>query len=275
MKVPCDICGELHELSDLEPSLARPDAFLRVPEHERDKRTKANKDFCMVCSEDGKHLRWFVRTLLPVPVEGIAKPCCWGIWCEVSARDYAEIGLLWDDPNQCSHAPLAATLANDIDGYPPTSGLRGTVRFVDVKQIPHFTFLPNVQHVFADEARAGVPRSRVLEWLAPILHADGATRSMPSDSWPFDQGPNVAAITTRRVIDEQLPILKVVHYSDDDSWAFLCGTTGATEDCRVISMASALRIDPTLRGISDLPPGWTASRDHVGAEWKRRFDPEV
>jgi hypothetical protein len=95
----------------------------------------------------------------------------------------------------------------------------------------------------------------------------------PTD-WPFDQAPNVAAITTVRVIEEKLPILTVTHYSDDDSWAFVCGTTNATEDGRVIGMGQALSLDPTLRTIADLPPGWTAWRDHVGGEWRRARDNE-
>jgi hypothetical protein len=85
----------------------------------------------------------------------------------------------------------------------------------------------------------------------------------------------VAAITTRHVIDSGLPILCVVHYSEDHSWAFLCGTTDATEDGRVISMDEALRRDPTLREIADLPPGWVASRDQVGGDWRREHDPDM
>jgi hypothetical protein len=38
--------------------------------------------------------------------------------------------------------------------------------------------------------------------------------------WAFDQGPEVAAITTGQVLDGGLPILRVTHYSDDHSWAF-------------------------------------------------------
>jgi len=38
--------------------------------------------------------------------------------------------------------------------------------------------------------------------------------------WPFDQPPGTAAITTVRVIEEDLPILLVTHYADDHSWAF-------------------------------------------------------
>src|SRR5262245_15982766 len=34
------------------------------------------------------------------------------------------------------------------------------------------------------------------------------------NDWPFDQGKNVAAITTRQVLREGHPILRVIHYSD-------------------------------------------------------------
>ncbi len=89
------------------------------------------------------------------------------------------------------------------------------------------------------------------------------------DDWPFDQGPNVAAITTRQVLREGFPILRVTHYSDDHSWAFVCGTTDDTADGKVICMAESLKLDPTLREIADLPPGWTAWREKVGGEWCR------
>jgi hypothetical protein len=92
------------------------------------------------------------------------------------------------------------------------------------------------------------------------------------DDWPFDQAPNVVAITTVRVIEDGLPILRVTHYDDDDSWAFVCGTTNDTTDGRVITMKTALKIGPSLREIADLPPGYTAFRNAVGSEWIRRKD---
>ena len=87
--------------------------------------------------------------------------------------------------------------------------------------------------------------------------------------WLFDQGPNVAAITTRQVIEDSFPILTVVHYAGDDSWAFVCGTSNATEDGRVISMRTALKLDPTLVTIADLPPGWCAHRRAIGEPWTK------
>jgi hypothetical protein len=91
--------------------------------------------------------------------------------------------------------------------------------------------------------------------------------NIKESKWPFDQERNVAAITTRQIIELKYPILTVVHYDDDDSWAFLCGTTTKTEDGRVISMQEALTIDGTLKGIANLKPGWYATRAFVGDVW--------
>jgi hypothetical protein len=46
---------------------------------------------------------------------------------------------------------------------------------------------------------------------------------MSGEHWPFHQAPNVAAVTTRAVVETGAPILLVVHYEEDDSWAFLTG----------------------------------------------------
>ena len=92
---------------------------------------------------------------------------------------------------------------------------------------------------------------------------------MGGGAWPFDQTPLVAAITTRFVLDRSRPILSVVHYSDDHSWAFLCDTTTNPDDGRVIAMSEALSLDPTIASVADLPPGWHAQRESVGGLWKR------
>jgi hypothetical protein len=88
--------------------------------------------------------------------------------------------------------------------------------------------------------------------------------------WPFDQPQNFAAITTKQVLESGLPILTVVHYSDDHSWAFLCGNPYQEKDGRVIAMSEALEMDPTLRDIADLQPGWIAWRQAVGSPWQRK-----
>jgi hypothetical protein len=248
---------------------------VHAAEAERETRTEAKKDFCVVRDRNGEDARWFVRALIPFTVIGRETPCCWGVWCEVSAQDYAKVRALWDDSDQCAHPPFDAMLANDVDGYPPTAGLEGTVRFLDPTQIPYFAFASHVTHPMANETRAGVSPARVLEWLAPYLHGAAASRGGATNEWPFDQAPNVASITTRFVLDDGLPVVLVIHYSDDHSWAFLCGTSGEAKDGRVISMKSALNRDPTLAEVADLPPGWKATREDIGEPWHRVYDPEM
>lgn len=82
--------------------------------------------------------------------------------------------------------------------------------------------------------------------------------------WPFDQARNVATVTTGPVINAKKPILNVIHYSEDDSWAFLCGTS---DDFILVTMEQVVKTDPSLTTIADLPPGWSAHRDSVNHEW--------
>lgn len=89
------------------------------------------------------------------------------------------------------------------------------------------------------------------------------------EDWPFDQAPNVACITSVNVLNRTHHILQVCHFADDHSWGFTCGLTNKEEDARIIGMGEALERDPTLRGIADLPPGWSATRVSVGGPWRR------
>ena len=102
------------------------------------------------------------------------------------------------------------------------------------------------------------------------LVISGTISGMKMTDWPFDQQPNVAALSTRQVIEENAEILVVVHYEDDHSWAFLCGTTDKDDDGRVIGMGTALKLDSTLAQVADLPPGYTASRTLLGGAWSRK-----
>ena len=87
--------------------------------------------------------------------------------------------------------------------------------------------------------------------------------------WPFDQGPNVAAITVRSVLDGD-PILSVTHDEDDDGWQFLDGRDVDEDEARVVSMATVVALDPSLLEVADLPPGWVAWRAGPAVAWQRR-----
>ncbi len=94
----------------------------------------------------------------------------------------------------------------------------------------------------------------------------------PDPDWPFDQAPNVAAITVRSIL-EGAPILHVSHDIDDDGWQFLDGRAADLDEGRVIGMGTALDLDPGLREIADLPVGWVAWRESATHPWKREPHP--
>jgi hypothetical protein len=88
-------------------------------------------------------------------------------------------------------------------------------------------------------------------------------------SWPFDQSPDTAAITTRQIIEDGKEIRVVLHYSEDHSWAFLCGTTDEEKDGRIVAMKEVLALDDSIGSVADLPPGWKAWRKQRGSVWHR------
>jgi hypothetical protein len=90
--------------------------------------------------------------------------------------------------------------------------------------------------------------------------------------WPFDQAPDAAAITVRSVI-EGGPVLFVSHDADDHGWQFLYGREPDMDAARVVGMAEALGLDPTLAEVAHLPPGWIAWRARIGDGWRRQLNP--
>lgn len=86
--------------------------------------------------------------------------------------------------------------------------------------------------------------------------------------WRFREATNLAVYTTRFVIDEDRPILRVVHDHDGD-WQFLCGTSNRSADGRLVSLKSIVELSPGIDELADLPVGWCAERESPGLPWSR------
>jgi hypothetical protein len=89
------------------------------------------------------------------------------------------------------------------------------------------------------------------------------------EDWPFEDPPNTAALTTWDVLEANVPILLVAHDADDGGWQFLPGMTVNTADGRVVGLGRICQRDPSLRELADLPEGWRAWRERLGAVWQR------
>lgn len=85
--------------------------------------------------------------------------------------------------------------------------------------------------------------------------------------WPFNDPPNVAVFTSKRIVENADWIQYVSHDEDDGAWQFhpLQGTK--EEEASVVSLKTILRLDPSIGLLFDLPLGWCASRKTKDAEW--------
>ena len=86
--------------------------------------------------------------------------------------------------------------------------------------------------------------------------------------WIFDEPPNLAVITLKRILNEDKSVLHVIHDEDGD-WQFLDGQFVAEEDAMVVGLGNMLKFDPTLAELADLPKGWLAERSVVDGDWQR------
>jgi hypothetical protein len=161
----CASCGAEHAWSELEPSYTYPDAVLAVPATERDSRTVRGADICGVRHAGDVPAQVFLRAVLPIPVRGTAQACNWGIWVELSVAAMDRIYELWSAPEQSTEPPFDARLANALQGYEATLGLRGSLQLVGPKSRPHFTLDGSIAHPLVREQADGVFPERVLEWL--------------------------------------------------------------------------------------------------------------
>ncbi|TDK59284.1 DUF2199 domain-containing protein [Sapientia aquatica] len=108
----CSCCGKLVPADILEISFKFPDDIAKLREPERSSRIKGNDDAVALDST-----RYFVRGLIPLPVNGRDIPYCIGAWAEVGIDAYRRIYELWDDESQGNESPFQATLANSIPGH--------------------------------------------------------------------------------------------------------------------------------------------------------------
>lgn len=89
------------------------------------------------------------------------------------------------------------------------------------------------------------------------------------NDWPFREAENTAVLTTRHVVDDGAPILRVSHDADDGSWQFHTGVVPSTKDARILALREVVELDSSIAGLADLPLGWVAVRSDVGEPWER------
>lgn len=94
------------------------------------------------------------------------------------------------------------------------------------------------------------------------------------DPWPFDDPPNVACFTSRRIFEQGDWIHYVTHDEDDGGWQFHPPSAPTPmSDAWLVGLGNIVKRDPTIVELADLPLGWHAWRDAPDAPWQRGVQP--
>jgi len=186
-RVVCPICGEEHDLSEMQVGFDKPDAFFAVPVDEREQRVDLTPDIATI--DETHH---YLRGVLEIPVRGEAQPFGWGIWAKVAPDDFRRYEEHDRDEERSLVPPFPGTIATQIAGYPQTLGLAIVVRPFDAELRPLFD-LVDTDHPLAHEQSRGIHVERVLEHLSRYLHGGEAERMSPEryatledDGWQVD-----------------------------------------------------------------------------------------
>ena len=88
-----------------------------------------------------------------------------------------------------------------------------------------------------------------------------------TDDWPWDQPPNCGVFTEKNIVHDGAPILHVTHDLEDHGWQFLGWGDAKPENGALASLAAIDKLDPTLREVAHIPPGWHAWRESREQPW--------
>jgi len=153
--IRCPQCGELHDPQDMEVAYGFPDAYFRLSETERSRRGEASSDFCRL--DD----RYFIRSVIPVPVGAGGQIYCWGVWAEVAEQGFFTAYDTWND-DDVSHIPrIPGVLANAVPEYESSLGLTGELELHSERRPSFYLTEPSR---FTDDQRNGVTVEDILRY---------------------------------------------------------------------------------------------------------------
>lgn len=156
----CSQCGEKHSAEEMELTFRRPDVVAELSDEMRAMMVKENNDLCVV---DGK--RFFIRGLMPLPVDSRELPYCIGMWVEVSETAFARVYSLWDADEQLSEPPFDAKIANEVPTVGGALGLDAELHLTGPTTRPD-VFLRKSAHPLYVEQTSGIDAHRAFEYSA-------------------------------------------------------------------------------------------------------------
>ena len=144
----------------MELTFRRPDDVANLSAEDRERLVRENSDLCII----GKD-RFFVRAVLPLPVESRQVPYCIGLWVEVTQDTFDRIYDLWDAEEQLTEPPFPVRIANEIPTAAGSLGLEAELQLTGPRTRPKVLLMPGTHQLCVEQAR-GIDVHRVSEYTA-------------------------------------------------------------------------------------------------------------
>jgi hypothetical protein len=145
--------------------MSLPEPVFVLGEAEREQRAEVGDDSAVLRDPGGD--RFFVRSLLELPIEGEEGYFGYGTWIEVTQAAFEQLGELWHDTEGWRSQPFAGALANELAPYEGTEGLPVAIRLREVSLLP-LVELDEVDHELVRAQRDGISPHRAHELAATV-----------------------------------------------------------------------------------------------------------
>jgi hypothetical protein len=144
----------------MELTFRRPDVAAHIPEDERARLLRENSELCIV-----EEKRFFLRALLPLPVESREDDYCIGLWVEVTQDAFERIYDIWDLQEKVSEPPFTVQIANEIPTVPGSLGLEAELHLNPPGARPYVFIRPGTHQLYIEQAE-GIDQHRISEYTA-------------------------------------------------------------------------------------------------------------
>jgi hypothetical protein len=160
----CTVCNQHHDVLPLSFSIKAPAAALAIPAEELEQRVVLTADQCVIDGRD-----FYLRARIPVPIHGLDEPFIWGVWVEVSPKDFLRTNELWTTPGRENEPAFPGWLSTELFLYSNTLGLPLSVQTQVVGRRPHLTIIDE-NHPLAVEQSKGITLERAQQIAEQMLH---------------------------------------------------------------------------------------------------------
>lgn len=165
----CTVCGERHDVLPLKYSVKAPQAVLAIPQDQLQDRVILTADQCVIDNR-----QFFLRGRILIPVHGLDSPFVWGVWAEISPKNFLRSNELWQTPGREQEPPFSGWLNNDLFLFGDTINLELNIHTQPVGDRPRFN-VADPNHPLALQQRDGISMETVQDIAEMILHRGEAT----------------------------------------------------------------------------------------------------